>query len=127
VSTTPNRTFRIAIVEDEPLWQQGLQTLLSMDASLELAGVYVNPELALQGLLTDRVDLVLVDWKFPGGADGLTLANILTQNGYKPYQIIMITGSPEEQLPPHPYGYVSKPNIANNLLPTITFVCQQLG
>ena len=59
--------------------------------------------------------------------DGLDIAKMLMERGYQSQQIILITGSPQEQLPAHPYGYVSKPNIASQLLSAIQAACQTLS
>lgn len=113
------RKWRIAIVEDEPLWQQGISTLLALDEQLEVAAIFGDGPSALAGLTESTYDVILMDWKLPGGMDGLQVAATLCQQNYRPTQIILITGSPKEQLPEHPYGYVSKPAIANDLLPAI--------
>ena len=113
------RKLRIAIVEDEPLWQQGIQTLLSLEPSFTHIATYGTSEDALAGIQPDYCDIVLMDWKLPGNLNGIEIANELLKRGYQASQIILITGSPADQLPEHAYGYVSKPSIASQLIPTI--------
>lgn len=63
-------------------------------------------------------DVVLLDWKIKGPVDGLELAHQLLPK-YSPESLILISGSPAEIIPENPFAYVSKPNIASRLVPTI--------
>lgn len=125
MSTT--RKIRITIVEDEPLWQQGIQTLLGLEPSLEHIATFGTSGEALAKIQADFCDIVLMDWKLPGNVNGIELADELVKRGYQAKQIILITGSPADQLPEHPYGYVSKPSIASQLIPAILSAADTLS
>lgn len=115
-------TIRIAIVEDEPLWQQGIQTLLGLDKSLVVVTVCGTAHEALDKLQPDVADVVLMDYQLGGAITGIDVAKSLMERGYTAKQIILITGSPAEQLPANDYGYVCKPQIASQLISSIQAV-----
>ena len=121
------RKIRITIVEDEPLWQQGIQALLGFEPSIDLVATFMTSEDALAGIQAKSCDIVLMDWKLPGNLNGIELANELLKRGYAASQIILITGSPVDQLPENAYGYVSKPSIASQLIPTILSIAEVLS
>lgn len=100
------------------MWQQGIAALLSMQPEMELAGVVDNADDAEVFFETLQPDVVLIDWKIKGPRDGLELAKALEAK-IPPHRIILVTGSPPDQIPPHPYGYVPKPKIASALVEQI--------
>ncbi len=110
--------INVVLVEDEPMWQQGIAALLSMDAELVLVGTVDNADEAESMVERLKPDIVLLDWKILGGRDGLELAKSL-ERMVTPQQIILVTGSPVDQIPEHPYGYVPKPRIATELIDQI--------
>jgi two-component system cell cycle response regulator CpdR len=73
-STTSNIKIRILVVDDEP------DILLGLSSLLELRGHYVKtfdmPGLALEHLASEdaHYDLVITDYRMPGGISGLDLA-----------------------------------------------------
>lgn len=110
--------IRLILVEDEPLWQQAIAALLESESQLALLATVDNAADALSAIKDHDPQVLLLDWKIKGAVDGLELANMLIP-GYEPSQIIMITGSPAEQLGQHPFRYVPKPSIAEALVPEI--------
>ena len=116
--------IQIAIVEDEPLWQQGIQTLLSLDKTFNVALVCGTSHEALDKIQPGLVDIVLMDYQLGGAVTGMDVAKSLLERGYTEKQIILITGSPAEQLPDNNYGYVCKPQIASQLVATIQSVTE---
>jgi two-component system, cell cycle response regulator CpdR len=73
-STTSNKKIRILVVDDEP------DILLGLSWLLERLGHYVktfdNPAQALEHIVSGDVhyDLVITDYRMPGGISGLDLA-----------------------------------------------------
>jgi DNA-binding NarL/FixJ family response regulator len=110
--------IKILLVEDESMWQQGIAALLATEKNLILTGIVDNADDAEVFFEADPPHVVLVDWKICGNRDGLELAKGLQQK-IDSERIILVTGSPPEQIPPHPYCYVPKPQIASALIPTI--------
>ena len=92
-------TLLIAVVEDEPLWQQGIKALLATLPGVTVTGTYANAQQAKNNITKVNAHLVLMDWKLGEGEDGLAVAAYLLEQGFEPWQIVLITGSPQEQLP----------------------------
>lgn len=120
--------IRVAIIEDEPQWQAGIKAILNLLPAYELVGVYPNAKQAKTAFSQTKADVYLMDWKLGEGEDGLAVAAYLVDElGQQPWQILMTTGSPIEQLPsPLPYGYVGKANIARDLVTKILEVAERL-
>ena len=60
------RRQRIFIVEDHPVFREGLRQILSGEADLEICGVAGSAELALPSIANLQPDLALVDISLPG-------------------------------------------------------------
>lgn len=117
-----SETVRILLVEDEPLWQQGIDILLSPDPRLELVAVAEDYEEALRSFQEQRPDVVLLDWKIRGSRDGLDVGNQLVSEGLPPERIILVSGSDPSSIPSHPFLFVPKHRLASELLPLIESV-----
>ena len=63
---TQTRISRILIVDDHPIVLSGLETLLSQQADLEIAGQAGDAQSALERLEELQPDLVIVDGSLPG-------------------------------------------------------------
>lgn len=113
------KATRILLVEDEPLWQEGIRSLLALEQDLELVGIADTFEAGLSAYASLSPDVVLLDWKLAGSRDGLELGDALTQAGHSPQRLIVVSGSDQALIPPNPYGYVPKPRIAAMLVQTI--------
>ncbi len=112
--------YKILLVEDEALWQQGIETLLSIEGErFQLVGVADNYDEGLAQFRSHLPDIVLLDWKLNGDKDGLDLGQKLEADGFSPKRIILVSGSPAESIPENPYHYVAKPQIASKLITTI--------
>lgn len=59
------RAIRVLLVDDQPLFLEGLKTLLSLDASLEIVGECGNGREALEACRTLEPDIVLMDLNMP--------------------------------------------------------------
>jgi DNA-binding NarL/FixJ family response regulator len=110
--------IRIILVEDEPMWQQGIAALLSMEEDLILLSTVDNAQDALIFCEAEQPDIVLLDWKIKGDVDGIALGHLLAQT-MPPHRLILVTGSPVDQIPDHPFGLVPKPQIASQLVERI--------
>jgi len=110
--------IKVLLVEDEPMWQQGIHDLLSTESRIELVGIVDNADDAEVFFDAERPDVVLIDWKINGPRDGLELAKALEAK-LPCDRMILVTGSPADQIPVHPYGYVPKAKIAEGLITQI--------
>ena len=113
----------VVVVEDEPLWQSAIELLLSAEPDMTVVAQADCAEDALKLIESHTPDVVLLDWKIKGPVDGLELATHLLAQ-YSPESLILISGSPAEIIPENPFAYVSKPNIASKLIPTIRHAMQ---
>jgi len=68
--THDNQPIRALIVDDEPLIRRGLRDRLSAIDGIELVGECANGTEAIERILSDKFDLVLLDVKMPD-IDGL--------------------------------------------------------
>ncbi len=110
--------IKVLLVEDEVLWQQGVAALLMTESDMELAGTVDNADDGEVFFEAIQPDVVLIDWKIRGSRDGMELARTLERK-LSPKRMILVTGSPAEQIPEHPYFYVPKSRIASDLVPQI--------
>ena len=110
--------IKVLLVEDEVMWQQGIAALLQFAGDIQLVGIVDNANDAEIFFDAEQPDVILIDWKIRGPRDGLELAKALEAK-ISPTRMILVTGSPADQIPKHPYGYVPKPDIASQLVPTI--------
>jgi DNA-binding NarL/FixJ family response regulator len=115
-------SLRILLVEDEPLWQEGIKALISICDGWEVVAVADEYEAALQAFDATQPDVVLLDWKIRGDKDGLKVGESLVDKGFEPSRIILVTGSHPSLIPDLPYGYVPKQSIGAQLTDTIRSV-----
>ena len=88
-------TARVLIVDDEPLPRERLRTLLADHEEVEVLGECADGESAVQAILSQRPDLVLLDIKMPEldgfgvveALDGETLPAIIFVTAYDEYAI----------------------------------------
>jgi CheY-like chemotaxis protein len=90
--TTPNSSATILCVDDLE------DNLMVRKLMLETFGYHVltatNPPEALQMLETERVDLVLLDFRFPGFEDGKSLAQRIRLK-WPEIKLLMLSGFPD--------------------------------
>lgn len=113
---------RILLVEDEPLWQQGVEALLDANPRFTLVAVADDYEGALASFERARPEVVLLDWKIRGSRDGLEVGRHLLTQGVPSHRIILISGSEPSSIPGHPFLFVPKSRIAGELLPVLESV-----
>lgn len=112
----------ILLVEDEPNWQQGVEALLSTDSRFQLVGIADHYELATQLFQQVRPQVILLDWKIKGELDGLAVGDWLINQGVQPERIILISGSDYASIPKHPFLFVPKSRLSEELLPLLTSI-----
>ncbi len=117
-----SETVRILLVEDEPLWQQGIDILLAAEPRFELADVAEDYDTALARFHEHRPGVVLLDWKIRGPRDGLEVGRQLLEEGFPPERIILVSGSDPSSIPSHPFLFVPKHRLASELLPLLESV-----
>lgn len=114
--------IRILLVEDEPLWQQGIAALLQAEPCFELVATQDDYDGAVQAFESLGPDAVLLDWKIRGAQDGLAVGDYLLSQGLPSHRIVLISGSEASMIPSHPFLFVPKSRIAAELLPLLTSV-----
>jgi CheY-like chemotaxis protein len=111
--------IRLLLVEDEPHWQTGIQHLLALWPGECTVTVASNEAEALAAFQSDY-NAILLDWKLANGDDGLELGQTLVNSGYPPQNIVVISGSDAAIMPAHPFRFVPKSRIAQELIQTLT-------
>lgn len=107
---------RILLVEDDPAWQQGISDLLSSDARFELVGIADNYQDAMQLYRDKQPDAALLDWQIRGERDGMAVGQALLQAGLPSERMIVISGADPGSIPRHPFLYVPKSRVPEELL-----------
>jgi len=67
---------RVVIVDDHPLFRQGLRHAIERDAHLEISGESGDAESALELILQEKPDVIVLDLNLPG-MNGFDLIGIL--------------------------------------------------
>lgn len=88
-----HRPLRVLVVEDELLIADYLGQVIE-DAGHEVVGMASSVAEALRLLDGAPVDLVSLDVKLPGGADGVDLAGMLRARGGPPFLFVTGSGDP---------------------------------
>ena len=119
--------IRVFIVDDHPLFRQGLAQLIVSDPRLELAGEADNADVAIQRIQETKPDIVMLDVNLPRGS-GLEVAAALQRKKVRS-RLIMLTMLKDEQAFNHAMnlgveGYVLKENAAAEILSCITSVAK---
>ena len=117
-------TLKILLVEDEPMWQEGIRALLESSGEANLSHVAEDYEGALVAYAQTMPDVVLLDWNIKGARDGLAVGQALTEQGFPPERIILVSGTDPSAVPANPYHFVPKQRIASSLLDTIRRVTE---
>jgi response regulator of citrate/malate metabolism len=112
----------VLIVEDDPHWQAGIQVLLQESGRFQAVSTVDHYEAALTAFVQYQPQLVLLDWQIVGEKDGLDVGHKLLQLGLPSHQIILISAASPQSIPKHPFLYIPKNQISNQLLPLLDSV-----
>jgi two-component system, LytTR family, response regulator AlgR len=117
--------MKVLVVDDEPLAQQRLQSLLNEIDQVEIVWLADNGEQAIESAQKYAPDLILMDIRMPG-MDGLEAAKIISQKPQSP-AIIFTTAYDEyalEAFNVNAIDYLLKPVRANKLKQSISRASQ---
>jgi DNA-binding NtrC family response regulator len=92
-ATTSNIKLRILVVDDEPDILLGLNAVLR--AQSHTVKTFDNPSQALKHLTGSEVtpyDLVITDYRMPGGLSGLDLAKRVKEHTRRKTKVFLMTG-----------------------------------
>jgi DNA-binding NarL/FixJ family response regulator len=117
--------IKVLIVDDHPLFRNGLRQVIEGSPSLEIVGETGDGEAALQLIHETKPDVAVLDINLPG-LSGLAIARKL--NGRRqPTQVVMLTMHKEEEIINHALdigvkGFVLKENAVEEILKAIAAV-----
>ena len=81
--------YKLFIADDEAIIREGLRCLLDWETlGFTIAGEAANGDAALQFLLSETPDLVLLDIRMPG-MSGLDVVRIAREHGYDGKVVIL--------------------------------------
>jgi DNA-binding NarL/FixJ family response regulator len=92
---TPRQPIRILIVDDHPVVRQGLRSLLSNHADLQIIAEAEHAQQALAAVKQDCPDIVLLDIRLPG-ITGIEVARQIHRE-YPQTRIIMLTSYDDDE------------------------------
>ena len=119
----------VVIVEDEGVTQMQLRRMLK-NAGLKVVASAINGEQAVEAVLRERPDLVLMDIRMPGPFDGLEAARRILAE-YSVCIVMLTAFSDEEYLKRAEEikvcGYILKPVTTESLIPKIEAALRNFG
>ena len=118
-------TIKVVIVDDHPLFRQGLRQVVQADSCCELIGEAGDGETALRLIQEKKPDVAVLDINLPG-LSGLEIARQL-QSKREPTRIIILTMYKEEEtfnraLDFGVKGFVLKENAVEDIRKALTAV-----
>jgi two-component system nitrate/nitrite response regulator NarL len=90
------RTIRLFMVDDHALFREGLIRLLTTDPEFELVGVAAAPRDALGTILTNRIDVLLLDYAL-GSESAAGLVDALRARGFAGRILLVTAGLPDRE------------------------------
>lgn len=87
-------TIRIALVDDHPIFLQGVERLFRLEPDLEVVARCIDGEEALRAVRELRPDVLLLDLRMPG-MDGLAVLRELEREG-SPTRVVVLTAALDE-------------------------------
>lgn len=116
-------TVRVLIAEDHTLVAEGLEVMLSMADELELIGVVETGDGALERVMADAVDVVLMDVKLGEGTDGIMATRRIKELAPETKVLILTMftdpGTVAEAVKAGADGYLSKSSSRDAVLQAI--------
>jgi len=114
--------IRVLIVDDHAIVREGLCTLLSEEADIEIVGEARNGREAVQMAATHRPDVILMDLVMPE-MDGIAATQAIRERGL-PGRVLVLTSFSEDQRVPDAIqagaiGYLLKDVLKGELLRAI--------
>ena len=101
--------YKLFIADDEAIIREGLRCLLDWETlGFTIAGEAANGDAALQFLLSETPDLVLLDIRMPG-MSGLDVVRIAREHGYDGKVVILSGYSRISITPEQPYATAYSP------------------
>jgi DNA-binding NarL/FixJ family response regulator len=87
-------TIRIVLVDDHPIFLQGVERLFRLEPDLEVVARSIDGEEALRAVREHRPDVLLLDLRRPG-MDGLAVLRELEREG-TPTRVVVLTAALDE-------------------------------
>lgn len=117
----------VLIVDDHPLFREGLRQVILRDSRFELIGATGDGQMALQMILEKKPDVAVLDVNLPN-LTGLEIAQKL-QNKKLPTRLIILTMLKEEDIFNRALdfgvkGFVLKENAIEEILKALTAVAE---
>jgi two-component system nitrate/nitrite response regulator NarL len=85
--------IRLAVVDDHPLFREGVASILAAEPDIEIVGQAASAESAIQIASALKPDIMLLDLNMPGGGVSATQA---IKEAAPSVKLIILTGSDEE-------------------------------
>lgn len=87
--------IRLIVVDDHPIFREGVASILGSEPDIELVGQGVSAEEAIKMTREFLPDVILLDVSMPGG--GLKAAEVISAS-FPVVKIIMLTGSDDKDI-----------------------------
>ena len=122
---TSTKSIRILIVDDHPVMCSGLANMLGTQPDMTVVGAVGSGSEALQFLIRESVDLMLLDLRMPG-MDGISVLRAL-QTAVNPPKVVVLTSYEQDEMiyqaiRSGAQGYVLKDASEADLVAAITSV-----
>ena len=122
---TSNKSIRILIVDDHPVMCSGLSNILSTQSGMTVIGTVGSGSEAMQFIVHEKVDLMLLDLRMPG-MDGIAVLQKL-QTTADPPKVVVLTSYEQDEMiyqaiKSGALGYVLKDASEAELVAAITVV-----
>jgi len=117
-----DNTIRLMVVDDHVIMREGLKQIFSLDERLVVVSEAGNGKQVMDGLRSERVDLLLLDICIPGLSGEDLISRIHSQYPQLPILILTMYSEPQiarRALKCGALGYITKDNDPETLLAAI--------